>query len=516
MRHLAFCLLFSLFGVVMNARADVVDYYFKVPSRTLYYDLTVAETGTMIIDDLYVGQTLTITNYGAVDAGITVAENSTLVIENYGNFNADFSLEDNAKLYQLITNADSITDIGIDVEYSLLVQNTDVLNLNDVINVAGCTDKIILENAQLSLNGAIDTYGIDFDISGNIVLHVTNIDRYADNQILLRNVSGTGAFVVLMDDVSDDLLFVHVAYVSDGNLYLRRVRNTNYSSIMKDEVGAMLDSVRVYNPNDSLLRALDAAPDMGTINSVLSRSVRMRPIRLMQPIVTMNQMKRLYSVMDGDSVYAMPFTIISDNNNIYGLRSGVNFVPLDSLHLSADLVAGTMEYDSDIDSAKSVLYGGNIDARYLWENIFVRGVVGVMYADFDVGPVMSADGIEYNPTGVTHYFMGQVGYTKKLNNAFSAMGFVGADTDIIKIAGDDDSVWSMHAGAGLEYRFEMAGIEYKYSASVHGNTNSSLGAGVRVAFRSVFDEVGGSLDIVTMRDDFGAHYELKANATIDF
>ena len=114
--------------------------------------------------------------------------------------------------------------------------------------MAGCTDKIILENAQLSLNSAIDTYGIDFDISGNIVLHVTNIDRYADNQILLRNVSGAGAFVVLMDDVSDDLLFVHVAYVSDGNLYLRRVRNTNYSSIMKDEVGAMLDSLRVYNP----------------------------------------------------------------------------------------------------------------------------------------------------------------------------------------------------------------------------------------------------------------------------
>ncbi len=515
MRCLALCLFIPFLGVVSMARADVVDVYYQALSRRLNSDTVITDTGTMIVDVLSVERTLKITNMGVVNAGIVVGGNSELTIENYGDFNASFVLNDSAQLYQLITSSESITDINADVEYSVLVRGNEILNLNDIVAVAGDAKIIDLESVSLTLNGPLNGGDVGFSVSGNVTLRVTGLGSDTNEFVLLENVSGTGIVYVMIDSAAENPLFASAAYMRSGNLYVKYVRNTDYGNIMKNDIGRMLDLLRADNPGDSLLSGLDNANSMDEINAILSRSVRVNPIRLMWPILSMHKMNRM-TMSDGDSIFARPFAIISDENTIYGARAGVAIGNQETFSVNVGLMAGMMDYESDVDMAKSVLYGGNVDVRYVFDDLFVRGAIGLTVSEFDVGPVVGADKIENNPTGYAYYVMADVGVEKSLGSDMYVSGFVGAESDSLNVAGYNLSDYSARIGGEIGYHFNVAGIEYKYSANVVLNTNSDIGAGARVAVRSVMDGVGGFVNVTAMRDEFGTHYEFSANAVLEF
>ena len=319
---------------------------------------------------------LNIINYGTI-TGINVGHGVIISIQNFGEISGDINVESGAQIYQIITGA---VDTGSDINpisnlsgHTVVVANSaSEISLADVIVAAGDASQIILtgpniivdvcaigEHPGIVLNpGAMMTITGDPNTdpeTGETITSVSFIVRgitedWDETQPFLTGIENFANFAGAMFEGVDSM-FAPVARPYGDSLYVDMIRQTNYGIVFENDLGDWLDDLRIENPDDKLLGALDAARTRAGLRDVLSRSMRTNLIKLMDPVRSFNTFvlgEHIHDLAFG--IVAEPFYIYSSDFSVLGGGAGVSGRVAKNLVAKFGAYAGKMDYDGDLDS----------------------------------------------------------------------------------------------------------------------------------------------------------------------
>ena len=376
----------------MQAYATNIDSHiigdYNINSHT-----TITSNGSLAGGVVDVSGGWTIINYGSITSDINICDYCNVRIENIGTYNADTTLGSGATITQVINNSNDITELnGIGVGlYNVEISDSGVpLNLGDILANTGNAAGYNLLSAKLQIDNIV-TIDKPIVLNGITLLYV---DAAIDTDTLVfNNVSGDG--IIRVSDENVDSLHLVQAYKNGGGVYLRLVRSGNYGRILNNDIGRFLNNLREKSPDDKLLRRLDNADNEQELKRIMSHSVRIHPIKMM------NTIKALYSHKTAETMRIehdygfgiMPDFIFSDKIRIFGIEPNTNLKLDDSLHMKIYGHFSYLEYADDISEYSGVSFGGGADAVYdLSLNNFIRAYGGLNYTAFNSGPVFNGSG----------------------------------------------------------------------------------------------------------------------------
>lgn len=403
------------------------------------------------------------------------------------------------------TNDISVVDYN--VNYSVLVRDSVALSWGDVLNVANGADKIILDNATLVLDTNI-LNSVPIEINGENLLVVDDVSNFYDTAVL-TNVSGNGR-VRLQSRVVNPL-FAGFSYFENDSLYIRRERITDYATILGNDTGGYLNNLRVKNPNDPLLGALDSAGDMNTLRETMARSVRLNPIRLMMPIMQITDFDKLNFNVENWGINSGGDIIVNKNMEYYGANIAFGGGAR-NIKFGLSLSTGRMEYSDDINYFVGDIYGGQLIADYnWWDTNRLRLMLGGKTVNFTSGELFNGHDTVKDPRGIIVY-----GATEYARNFGPFSPFVGFDFDYVSVADDSENNIVGRGGVDARYTHEMLGLRYDYAVRVGANTDGAMFAELRAGFLSVMDKAGGDISIAIIRRDDITSYKFSVAAHVLF
>lgn len=483
-------------------------------------DITVAQGEVQRYTNIDITKSITIDNAGEITGSIYVGGAFDVFIRNHGGGQinlGNIELSDGAKLIQLINTADDITKLNFGgTPYDVMVSGKTALSFSSILSAASAANRIVLQDAALRLGPGVATGNVNIVVVGTLDVYVDNVGIF-DRSPLLAGLTGDGVINVHAGNL--DPMYVLQAYVADGALYTRLVRFTNYGFIFNDARGGFLDALRKISPGDKLLLALDSAWTRAELESIMARSVRMNPINMMRPVTVLDN----FMVLDSDlnhgpsHMIAEPLFIVSDGFDLYGFRAGVHGRINNRLTLDLTGYAAVAKYSDDINEYSAEMYGGNVAARYDLDILFLRGVAGVTYAMFDVGPVFDGIGMTFDPNGKSMYGALDVGHAfSMLSNAVHVSPFVGvrAVRDRMMDVAHNDTAMRMGMDAG--YKIDADGIEYDYGIRATYDDSSRIDAMVRLGIWSRMDDAGADVMFGISDDDIGRSYQFSFGARFRF
>ena len=509
--------LFLLFVLLICSSVNANEYLFDVYGGNIVLERDVSVSKGVSFEPLSVEikKTLQFTNYGEIDSVFYVCDGCDLYVKNAGIFNANVYMGANSNLIKVVNDSYDLSAFSFDGDFDVLVENTDALSLNAVVDFADGANTIILKNSMLKIDGLINSSGQFFELVGEIKLIADDLSYFYDKP-LLTNVFSDGSVRIINNN--PDVLYADVVFVKNGSLYVRRIRETDYVKIFKDDTGKFLNMLREINPNDSLFNVLDVAPDMSTLRSEMAQSVRFNSNMLVRPLNVLHVFDRLEFDMAFDSRFDVaPFMIGTDDFYLYGLNLGFNDNVTKRFNVWAGLRVGVLEYSNDLDDYSGQIWGANFGARYvLKNNVFVRGNMLADVMSVDVGHVMYNDKVFVNPRSVSGGAAIDLGYIYNLQNGIFVEPFVGVNADYSRIEGLSDFNTGVIAGVGAGYAYSMFGVRYDYIVRGMALSDDGFGFLGRVGFWSEFDAVGGDVQLsaVHMYDMFS--YKLSLNARMWF
>lgn len=489
----------------------IVDY-----TNTVYFDqygdIYAINENTFIADGVYINtnkleitESLWLENAGVINSDIYLDNNCDLVLVNSGVVNGDFILGDSATITHLVTSAETAVPLDIGASYDLKIDGVDGLNLAGLIyddNLA----RVIVSNSRVLIGKA----GVDnLAVYGDVILELGTGAIVYDVPII-TNVVGDGRVVVSVD--SDNPLYAIKSYFVDDDVYLKRVRETDYAKILKNDVGKYLNLLRLQNPNDKLLMALDNANDMRQINEIMADSMRIEPFNMMQYVRVYN-MYTAYDFMAGTGVGAR---LVSGNRfNIYGagVHGGFN---VNNVAVWGALNTAYLDVNARYENFGADLYSGNFGVAYETDSIFVRSGFGITLSRFDLENVIDGNLVVDSPVGWSGIMNVQAGY-KFAYNDFMLKPYVGIYADGISLLDETNFDFMPLVGIDAGYNYEMLGIEYNYGMRLDINTYANIGVGVWAEFLSPWDEIGGRISIMTIDDNkTGRSFEFCADVKFVF
>ncbi|MBN1325083.1 MAG: hypothetical protein JW974_02600 [Alphaproteobacteria bacterium] len=282
-------LIVFLITVLINTAAFSQDsFVIGGENLDLYEDYILPENSIIEAVNLNIKNSLYLQNLGEISSDIFICDVCQLKLQNSGVINSVFNMGNNSKLTQVIkTNAD-ISEIGAgDFIYSVLVQNVETINFSDLIDISGAADKIILDNASVSLigNNEMSFISPEIELIGEIKVNIDNSDEL-DGSVILSNVSGDGVVNLNVQELGP--LYIAKAIRRDDNIYVSIYRETDYQKVLGGSRGIFINNLRVSSPNNPTLVALDRAGSIYDLYGVMERSVALNPINLMIPIKIFN------------------------------------------------------------------------------------------------------------------------------------------------------------------------------------------------------------------------------------
>lgn len=484
-----------------------IPMYFDTP-LTIYENIFVADGGVLDAPIVYIDDTLTIENYGKIVGTINVCDNCTLTIENAGVFNATFDLGDNAEIVQLVNSSDDLTHVRFNTNYTVVVDGANNINLGRVVDAGDGAETITIKNSVVNIDVAnIDATKLRFD--GVVGLRIDNLDEFLGRPIL-NNIK-SDVFAYIDADISNSMFSV-ASYVDDDDLYVKMVRETDYTKFMPRDIGGFINSLRGTRDAESVLYALDGANTRYELNQIMADSMRIAPINLMRPV----RMFNAFSLFDFDSDTGLGATyIMTDDLYMYGPEFNVG------IH-SGDFDFGIRGYVNYLnqtdgyDKATGIMYGGDIYAKYIHEYGFVRGLFGMNFTKFNMDHVFDGTRAVSGPVGMSTYAALDVGYFIDSKHGGYIAPFVGAMYENIKILYQNESDFVGRVGMDAGYRFDVLGINYDYSLKIATNAlgNLILGGGMR--FMSNMDMIGGHLDFGYTDNKIGRGYKITAGIDLKF
>ncbi len=478
----------------------VVDSNLYGASKTFTENVVISDSATVAVKDLYVNAPITIENHGRVLSDVYVCDMGALNIINSGDMSGIIHLGNGARLNQIVRNADDLTALNVDGGYNVLVQSeSGVLSMRHVVDVASAADKIILDEATLYL----DIHMLrarsmtNIELNGEIKIISDDFSDYYGSAIL-NNVSGDGR-VVLVDN-SDNPLYSNVGYIEDGSLYVRRERVTDYSKILGDDTGNILNALRIYG--DPLVDKLDSANSVSEIREIINRSVRFNPMEMMRPVIDIVRFDMLNLGMDDAALSVRPIGVAGDDYSVMGIEAEITGVFMDKLYLSFGGEIGAVDYKSDIDEYSAMVYGLNVRAGYKDDNgIFVRARAGVNMTEFDSVYLFYDGKITDNPQGGILYGVIDTGYELDVSSDISFLPSVGFRMMNVEIEYETDNFMDFYVGADLDFHpAQVLGIGYRYGLHVDVDTDNRTTVAIRMGAGSDVDMISGAISMATIID----------------
>ena len=491
--------------LVVGANYDVGD------------DVIVQENVLFEAHDINVTDSLRISNFGEIRGGINICSGCVLELQNSGVFNANVSLQSGARLVQVISSSESATDIGLLSGFDVSVRNADNLDLTRIIQVASNANALEISNSQINagnMTGFSALSGVSLD--GNIMLSFDDVSNVP--VLLFSDVSGDA--VVRVESNMLDRLYSFKTYKIDNDIFVRLVRSTDYARILNNDMGRFLNDLRSSHIDDKLFSKLDVASSINEINSIISHSVRLNPIKLMQPLSLINSYKAQEIMhIDEDTVFGIePIAIFSSDVFMNGIRPNASFNISKDLHLKLSGYVMNIDYSDNLNDYDALAFGLGADIQYdLLNSNFVRAhfVGGKSY--FDVGPVFADGKVVNNPDGTSMYASGDFGHTFRLDSGYILSPFISFGTEYMAIVDTSDfhSYGAVGTDIGYEYKFD--GLQYNYSGRVMVRTDGTIGCGMNFWVWSIFDAAGADMHIGTIyNNDFGTSLMLSLNGRFVF
>ena len=458
----------------------------------------------------------TIQNYGTITSELHICDGCHVRIENAGVYNAAVTLGANATLTQVISNASDVTELtNVGVGYGVLIDAGEILNWDDIKTKTSGATKYTLASSQIRMDD-VSTFNKPVVITGNVLVY-SNDDIVADT-VLFSNATGGGTVRMLSENTNP--LYMLETYNPGGMIIVRSVRSYDYGRMMGNERGRFLNALREKSPNDKLLGHLDDADNMDEFNRIMSHSVRLHPIKLMQSVRTTYSHKML-EIMHIDRSYdfgIMPLSIFSNNLRLMGIEPNANIKIDDDLQIKLSANISSLHYADSINEYGGMSVGVGADMLYdLSENNFMRVYGGFNWTSFDTGLVFDGSGKSENPRGLSGFVAGEFGHKFVIDDDLYVLPFVMAGADYAHILNSNS--FDMYAGVGSDvgFMFEFDGMRYGYSIRGMARSDMGMGADIAMSVWSIVDTIGADVRFGAFYDNqIGLSYRVSINAKASF
>jgi len=494
-----------------------------------FVDNTFVENDAVVmVPDIYIAQSMLLQNGGDIYGDVHVDNGCDLYLQNSGNIFGDVLLGLNSSVTQIIRAPDELTGISVRGEYNVFVDGG-VFGFSELLgNVVGATD-VVLNNVKLEMRGGgmarrIMAADPNIELRGTFVIDLSGMEMPTDG-ILMRNVYGDAQIDVVGAALGE--LFRPTVYLSDGMLYLGRVRETDYYKILGDARGDFLNALREIAPDDELLARMDAATDMGQLHDIMSHSIAFNPMIMSRVVRIVNAVATDVvrpGVLSNDGggmtadCHASPFYVFDDAMEIYGAMGGVHFRTGEHFDVDMNLYGATSSTDDDFNTYDADMYGGNVGVVYNGKRFRVNARGGATYATFRAPYIFDDGHIRTSARGKSIYGMTDFGPVFEFGDVVEIRPRVGAQYDDIRIIDDTDTNIVGRYGidiGGVSKSGALSGA-YDYRAGITANTNGDVVAGAAMGFWSEFDMAGGDVAINGYHDDAGWAYILSLTVRAAF
>lgn len=475
-------------------------------------DILIEEGAALYVKDIYVDKTITIENNGFVAGDIYINAPYDLTVKNNGVFEGVLYADSDSELVQVVDSKKSLTRLNVDGNYIVNINSEDGLGLDDILKTVGGAKQISIRDSKIVLNDSVVESGALVQLDGEIAFYIDELGS-ADSVALLDNISSTAN--IIFHDMGTDVLYAQSGFISDGVLYVNRVRETDYTKVFDNELGIYLNDLRIKDQNDSLLMALDVANNMDDINRILRDSVRLNPIKLMRPVHSLLLLDSGADILI-DGIGAGGEVIVGDGFDLYGAKINLGN-SIGALSLGGSLGVGTMSVNEAYEEYDAMIYSGRIMAKYEFENrMFVRGAIETVIAAFGLEDVFIDNRVVDSPNGFAMSMDMDTGINLGVYDGISFSPFVGVVSEYMTIEDASDASIDLRAGAAVKFDYEMAGIKYEYGmrGALYSDMDYMIGA--RVSVWSDMDEVGGNADLALVNQDGHMSYKISLGASVKF
>lgn len=521
MREKAIALFVFICAVMQPHSASLADYVgADVYGGELHLirDTFLAPGVTVQSDGVHVDASIKMQNMATVFGDIYVCDDCDFHIQNSGEVYGRIHLGNGSEITQVVRSAADITFLEADAPYVVLADGVRDARWGDLFVLGMGAGTLVLRDSDVVFSDSAMPYAAgaasQIVLDGVVTLRLSKQYAMQDGMALMHNVSG-GADIVV-DAPSPGELYAYAAKVENNDLYITTVRETDYYKILGDRRGVFLNIVREERPDDALLRRLDTAASLSELHSIMLRSVVFNPGILGRPIRIMDRfMTDGVAVNDMASsawtVAGRPFYIADSDYDIYGLSIDIGAPSRSGFSFGASLYGAMAESDDEINAFSARMLGGKIHAVYDADRMWVRGVVGATYGDFDVPYVFDAGRIRDNVHAVSVYGVADIGFVLGIFTPYVGAEYHG--THILDARRDRTSI---RAGvdAVLSWRGETGTYKFKMGGGL--NSRQDTRGGFAVGFYSPDDMIGGDVAVDIIHADNGCAGMFSFSVKIEF
>ena len=479
-----------------------------VANASYGYDVIKIGNGEIVdVANLNIQNATVIVNHGHLYGALDSCDGCDIYIQNFGTAD-DVNL--GAHVTQVVTGNDNMNPVGGASE--ILVYDAEKLSVSDLAELANGVQSVTINGAGLVLDGETPLKNVT--LQGNVILYVDDVADVS-NMVVASGVSVDG--MVHVSGVNINPLYRFGTRIEGGNLYVDFVRDTDYSKILGDKLGGFLDELRVKNSDDRLLAALDGAASVDEIHSIMSRSVRVAPMQLMDIVRVMNVNEISRVRVRGDSMSLIPMAMFADNASAMGGAIDRNYGVGSKITLGISGYVYAMSYGDDFDEYESALYGGNVHIAYFDDVIFARALAGVSVANFYTGAVFNGADIVENPMGFSGYGAADFGVAFDVARNVNLMPFVRGGVDYANIANLSDTEFIAAIGANLLIDSVGYDLKYQYGVGVNADIRGIFNADAQMYISSPHDNFRTVLSVGAIYDEStGFGFKLGLNLGAKF
>ncbi len=489
----------------------------------LYDSVSFADGDVFNAAGINVNSSLFMENDGVVNSDIFVCPACDFYVRNSGEITGLIHLTGGASMTQIVLNAEDLTMLDADAPYTVVADGAHGLAWDDLVAVAGNAGTLVIRDSEVlvapdGVSAARFAWRAPvIELQGGVTVRLDDAYEYSGRPVL-RNVTGDGTVVIAGWTPSG--LYAVSSQMRGSDLYLNLVRETDYYKILGNDLGRGLNALRSAVPDDSLLRKLDAAHDVGELHHIMSRSVAIKPFLMAAPMRMLNNFMKNDGMGRGAGgaagVYGGPFYLSSSDFSAYGAALGMGVVPAENMTARLGLYGAMLDCNDDINNYDAEMYGANVMLGYVWDGLFLRAIAGATYASFDVPYVMRPDFKQGPVHGVSLYGESDFGVRFEPCDFLTLAPYVGVEYDYAKLGPDNDFVINGRTGLDVVLGYEGVDLRYEYKTGVAINDAGNISAMVGVGMWSASDDAGADAGVHVARYDGVVSYMFKISAGIGF
>lgn len=484
------------------------------------YDNVTIESGATIAPengyDIKIGRpTVTLYNNGVVTGRINTDGNN-IILYNTGTIANGITNTNNGHVVQIVSSDQENNFIDVNGgNYRIEVIGYNGLNFSDIKNTG--SRELFLNNATIEIDNLSEWQNWNADVTfyGSSCLRIDNIDVEGE-VIEVNNISNSENVRIDLSNV-DNLHKASWKKTPNG-IVLYVVRESSYDKIFDDGRGAMLNEIRLLNPGDKTLIALDNAHGMNEINSIMNNSYHFNPRVLMKPMKTVNNFILMDDMVSDKNDYGAGvkfFYVMSDKIDNYGgsLYAGHNY---NDFYFKAGFNFNRFSFSDNLNDFDANVYGADIRAKYYMEKLWFDGKLGFNLYSFDADKIYSGNEITSDPMGKSWFSRLVVGYDYDWFDGMVLSPFAGMLFQKSSVLNVSESVTNPFVGGGAKYSFVTDGIKYEYVANVSIDNKAQINFETKIGFWSVTDDAGASIGFDVFKDEFDMNYKFSATAKMLF